>query len=751
MSQAIADAVHQLERHRGIVRVGAPVAKGSSTWIEIDVEVALPSRSRSSGVSTTGVRAIETCTLVFGPRWPLTAPQLFLRADFPLDLPHINPHTPGHLVSPCLFEGFIDELLHRFGLDAIIDQLIIWLDSAAANMLIDLNQGWEPTRRDSCPSTVVFSAEKAVAAARHDGSILTVGVRYIAIGEHLHGIVDEQFTAVDEAVFSQTPQNDHHGKWAMGKAAAFIVGAPHVNAQPHVVCQYQPETVIDLESLLIRAGELGIDQGELGRALHRYYARSIVDPAEDSKGWELGLFAIVILVVERPAPLIGSPGRRTEVLPYVVHYNCSEGLGAENNTSAYPALHAHALSPQLLQLASGMASADTTQPWVMIGCGSLGSKIALHLGKAGFGSATFVDNEPMSPHNVARHGLIEPICVGSPPRKATMMQSAFQAISHTGSRAFDMDAVALLTEVDKFEEVVSKEAALIVDTTASLKLLTAQMQSPALDVCGARLARVVMYGQGRCAVIALEGKARTSRVDDLTALLFEFCRHHPSLRASIAGDSAEPTRIFVGDNCRSLTAPMTDATVSRSAALASMQLEQWLKRGLPSDGTLCVGVLDQSGIGMNWSAIDIGETVVLEAKGAGGWRVRVLEPLAHMLNLQALDWGSSETGGALVGRITNETRTITIAGLVVAPPDSIREPARFILGKEGLVASLRQAHADSLGYLTFLGTWHTHPLGGPHSGIDRETLKGIATDAAGIPAVSLVWTPQGLTCEVDRW
>lgn len=751
MSQAIADAVHQLERHRGIVRVGAPVAKGNSTWIEIDVEVAVPSRSRGSGVSTTGVRAIETCTLVFGPRWPLTAPRPFLRVDFPLDLPHINPHTPGNLVSPCLFEGSIDELLHRFGMDAIIDQLIIWLDSAAANTLIDLNQGWEPTRRDSCPSTVVFSAEKAVAAVRQDGSVLTVGVGYVAMGKHLHGIVDEHFTAVEEVVFSQAVRNDHHGKWAVGKAAAFIARAPHVNGQPHVVGQYQPETVIDLESLLIRAGELGIDRDELGRALHRYYTRSIVDSAQDSKDWEFGLFAVVILVVERLAPLVGSPGRSTEVLPYVVHYDCAEGLSAENNTSAHPASHAHALSPQLLQLTSGMVSADASQPWVILGCGSLGSKIALHLGKGGFGAATFVDNEPMSPHNIARHGLIEPLSVLLPPRKATMMQSAFQAISHTGSRAFDMDAVALLTEGDKFDEVVPKDAALILDTTASLKLMTAQMQSPALDTCGARLARVVMYGQGRCAVIALEGKARTSRVDDLTALLFEFCRHHPRLRASIAGDSAEPTRIFVGDNCRSLTAPMTDATVSRSAALAGMQLEQWLKNGLPSQGALGVGVLDVSGIGMNWSTIDIGDTVALEARGAGGWRVRVLEPVAHLINLQALDWGNSETGGALVGRISNETRTITIAGLVEAPPDSIREPARFILGKEGLVASLRQAHTDSLGYLTFLGTWHTHPLGGPHSGIDRETLKGIAADAGGIPAVSLVWTPQGLTCEVDRW
>ena len=62
-----------------------------------------------------------------------------------------------------------------------------------------------------------------------------------------------------------------------------------------------------------------------------------------------------------------------------------------------------------------------------------------------------------------------------------------------------------------------------------------------------------------------------------------------------------------------------------------------------------------------------------------------------------------------------------------------------------------QVDADTVGHLMFVGTWHSHPLGGPHSGLDRETLRAIAKDAGGLPAVSLVWTPTGLRCAVDRW
>ena len=221
MTDAIADALHQLQRHRGLIRVGEPKASGVSTQIEVDVAVQLPSRSRRNGVSQTGVRAVETCVLVFDNDWPLFAPKPFLRADFPLNLPHINPHQEGELVSPCLFEGSLDELLHRFGLDAIVDQLIDWLHKAAAGTLLDLEHGWEPTRRDSCPSTVIFSAEKVAANAPVDGTILVVPARYVTIDGGMYAIINTELTAQFDTVFSQDVHNDKLGKWGNGHAAAF--------------------------------------------------------------------------------------------------------------------------------------------------------------------------------------------------------------------------------------------------------------------------------------------------------------------------------------------------------------------------------------------------------------------------------------------------------------------------------------------------------------------------------------------------
>jgi tRNA A37 threonylcarbamoyladenosine dehydratase len=751
MTGAIADAIHQLNRHRGLARVSEPQSSGEATLIEVDVKVELPSRCRQDGVSATGVRAIETCSLFFDSDWPLSAPRVFLRQDFPLNLPHINPHRPGQLVSPCLFEGSLDELLHRFGLDAIVDQLIDWLHKAAAGALIDLEQGWEPTRRDSCLSTVVFSAEQVAASAPADGSILLVNAGYVTMDGGLYAILNAELTAQVDPVFDQVAHDDHLGKWGVGHAAAFIGRAPVVRGQPHVVGHYQPETVVDLNTLLDRAAELGIDRAVLAQGLDGYYSRSILDRRQDPQTWMQGLYAIVVLVVQRPVSLVGSPGRSTEVLPYVVRYEYSAQTPFERKATGHPAFHAHALSPQLLARTSGLASADTSKPLVMLGCGSLGSKIALHLGRAGFGAMTFIDNESMSPHNAARHALVEPISVLAPPRKVALMKTAFEALSHVQTRAFDVDAVAVFADPVQFGKAVPQDAALIVDATASLKVLASETLSIAMNESAARLARVAIYGQGRCAVVLLEGSNRSSRVDDLTAFLFEHCRSETVLRAGVAGDGSDPTRVFVGDNCRSLTAPMSDATVSRAAALAGLQLERWLVDGLPVDARLCVGVADAAGVGMSWTSAALGPTTVLDVVDDGGWKIRVLHPVVQAIHADAIHWNLKETGGALLGRISHENRTITIAGIVGAPPDSIRERARFVLGTDGLVQGLREAHGNSVGYLAFIGTWHSHPQGGPHSGIDRETLRNIAEDAGGLPAVSLVWTPTGFTCAVDRW
>ena len=228
---ALDDALAQLRRHRGISRVGDPkIVEGvDGGWsVEIDIAVELPSRARASGISATGVKAIETCTLAFN-RWPLRAPRPYLRPDFPRDLPHINAHREGSPVPPCVFEGSLDELLHRLGLDAVIDQIIDWLGKAATGTLIDLSQGWEPTRRDSCPSTVEFSAERLIAASPADGAVLTTIASYMTVGDGVYCRVLPELTHQPNIAFTQVLRGKPERPFGSGVFPAFIARAAAID------------------------------------------------------------------------------------------------------------------------------------------------------------------------------------------------------------------------------------------------------------------------------------------------------------------------------------------------------------------------------------------------------------------------------------------------------------------------------------------------------------------------------------------
>lgn len=745
------DAIEQLRRHRGVMRVGALalVEGGGGCWsVEIDLPVQLPSRAQVAGISATGVKAVETCTLVFSD-WPLRAPRPLLRRDFPRNLPHINPHRVGQMVPPCIYEGSLDELLHDHGLDAVIDQLIDWLGKAASGTLIDLSQGWEPTRRDNCPSTAVFSAEQLTSTAPSDGKVMTAHAHYVTIGGGIYCQLESSLSLCEEATFSQEKGGTSKKPFSFGRLPAFIARAPAKDGRFPIFGTYQPDTVTDLPSLLELASSLGIDGNAIQTELHSFYLTQVFGGKADFRTWDKGLLALVILVAKRPAQLVGSNGRDEEVLPYVIRYKIDHHAPYKHDCEVHPAFHAHVVSPALLARTSGLPQLVAQPTVAFIGCGSLGSKVSMHLARAGIGRQVLVDNEVLSPHNLARHALTESSL--AIPYKADLMKNALSSLSHHDVKAFNLDAVDLLTSSDKFSEVIPDDTTLLIDTTASLQVLVASACSQPMSDSSVRFARSVLFGQGRCSVLMLEAQGRKVRADDITALLFEMCRNDASLRTAMLGDSFDLKRVFVGDNCRSLTTPMSDALISRSSSMVAMQVQKWLSGGEPVSGQLCIGVSDASNIGSTWEVVDVGEATVLKVSDDGGWEVRVLQHVVQAINQDACAWGRLETGGALLGHLSLEARTITIAGLVAAPPDSTRSETTFTLGTEGLNQALIEGHAASLGHLMFVGTWHSHPTGGSHSGIDKDTLKKIATDARGLPAVSLVWTPEGLICAVDRW
>ena len=222
------------------------------------------------------------------------------------------------------------------------------------------------------------------------------------------------------------------------------------------------------------------------------------------------------------------------------------------------------------------------------------------------------------------------------------------------------------------------------------------------------------------------------------------------LRAAISAGDRAGRELFVGDNCRSLTMVMSDSVVSRNAAQIAMQVEQWLSNDLPKTGCLAVGYSEADSISSRWEVMMLDAPTVLESTGELGWKIRVAAKVVRTISAESVEWGAKETGGVLLGKVDAFNRTIVIADLIPAPVDSVREPAKFVLGVEGLRSACREANESSVGYLGYLGTWHSHPMGGAHSAQDVQTLDELAGLAVGEPRLSLVWTPSELICAVNR-
>jgi hypothetical protein len=124
--------------------------------ISASVSINLPSKFIETGVTNKGIRSKEDIKFIFYDDFPLGAPKIVLRNDFPRNFPHVNPSKDE--VLPCIYAGNLSELLQQpQWMNGILDQLVNWLENAASNSLLNQKQGWEPMRNDDFRGFIVYN------------------------------------------------------------------------------------------------------------------------------------------------------------------------------------------------------------------------------------------------------------------------------------------------------------------------------------------------------------------------------------------------------------------------------------------------------------------------------------------------------------------------------------------------------------------------------------------------------------------
>lgn len=743
LSDTILRALALVSAHPAVSHVGTPSLVDESDTVAVDVtfDVNLPNSWRRAGESPSGVRLQELVRLAFPRGFPLEAPEVSLRPDFNRNLPHMQPWLTDGRPVPCLYDGDLSELLHHEGLAGILNQTAVWLERAALGTLIDPQQGWEPVRRDSFTDDLIADAEGLCRLVDRSGGNRFFELDYLRIEANGASVIHGHISSVTPKVNRDAVRNlfreevgTTESPVRRGRSLALVVWPGKLPSGKLIISDvYLPETVVTIGDLKQRAElygcarELETGLNWLKRCVSGYRSEPIP-------------FAIMLLA-RRPCKVIGSESP-IELCPYALDVRFPDLFAQGDSTPVRPAAHRHTISRALLAQMAGGAATPERPRWTLIGAGSLGSKLALHLARAGNGPEVVIDKSSMAPHNAARHALIPTtgdMQVLWMDAKARLLCDALKGLQQEASPVV-ANVASILSSKEQARRAWSKRSWAVVNATASLVVREALASSKLLPT---RVIEASLFAGGAIGVITTEGPGRNPNTGDLMAESYALLHEDTAAASAVFGNNAPMSRQALGQGCGSMTMAMSDGRLSLFAAGMSEYLLRRQREGLPENsGEVLMGRLSDDGLGLVWHIHRVPPVTELSTANGDAWRVHVHPRALAKIQEEVARWPTAETGGVLIGRISEASHTFHIVDVLDAPEDSQRSRSEFVLGTKGLRQKLK-SYSEAIGWSLYcLGTWHSHLSASGPSPTDRATATAISI-ARLTPAVLLIRTPTG--------
>lgn len=732
--------VSVFELHPEILTVERAQTDEDRLELDVSINVELPLAAKDSGQSANGVFTTEYVTVKIPDDFPWSSPRFYLRQDFPRELPHLQPGSKNTRPRPCLVNSFQDEFFRQFdlpetGILFLIDQLVEWLQRAAVGDLQDPAQGWEPMLRNGLSSFVTIDADFSRSLIRSQGGSAILPARYF--GECTNVVGDKSWFLINarpERVTIKKTINDTFtgkvaGEYAAGNTiVALLYPGKEPSGQKRKEAAFFPEDVETFVDLKERARRLGCEK-QLSSVVQR------IRNFFDGSYLNYRIPVTFVFCVRRPFMLEGQ-NSDIELLPYVVEiFPVENRKRLFENGSAQPVLAAaqiDSISRSLLQNVSGSPELPRT---AIVGCGSIGSKVALHLAKSGAEVVAISDSGYLRPHNMARHGLVRGDDAGL---KVSELSDELVHLAQSPT-TYSEDLITGLGTKHSRKLIVPSKANLLINTTASLGVRESLCKNAARFE-KTRLSEMALFGRGEASMLMIEGLHGNPNLCDLTAFLYAQSLNNRSFEL-LHDDQYGLTEVQIGQGCSSLTMPMTDMRIS--SATASMT-EDLLKRieDQQDQGSLVLGVRSaEADLNCSWTVWDVEPFVSVPVEGSDGWTLRISQPALTRMHEDIAKYPSVETGGVLIGTCSARLKTTTVVDVLDAPRDSIRSATRFVLGKKGLKKAIGNRFNSSGEKLLDLGTWHSHLAEVGPSDLDWSTAQDLA-EGRPPPSVLLILTPQ---------
>ena len=638
-----------------------------------------------------------------------------LRRDFP-NVPHLNLGINELPKSLCLYDQPYENVRLTWTPAEFLYRIHFWLSGTATGTLHGEDQPLEPL--------LAGSGFRLVLPADFDVSNPNQKPRPFNLFRVES--VEGQFTL--RAVWQ-----------APGQKIDSVAAVFRCQPQQHGVINHQPLNLQQLQELCLRAG-LNIAE-ELRQTLRQWFL-------DKPQGDILQAKIVLILILPKtrhPGGQVESVETRAFVTRGVSVEELGRRLGLFDRhggtagmiigNPSIPGKTLESVEICLLQVLNALSPASAAvlngiKPCqvriVAIGTGALGSQVYNNLARAGYGRWTLIDNDVLLPHNCARHFLGD-WAVGT--NKA-------QTMAQVGKITLNDPAIAEFIPADVLQpaqhaEAVNKalqSAELVLDLSASVAVSRhlAQVETKP------RTFSAFLTPKGDGLVIAAEDNQRTVRLDWLEMLHYRAVLNEPALADSLQPKDA---RIRYGNSCRDISTEMAQDDTALWAAIASKAIKQMRE---DAGAALRIYRADERGL------TSLIEPKVLEAKTLrfGDWVIRMdgwlLEKLARLRDARL----PNETGGVLLGAFDTYHRACSVVDVLPSPPDSTEWPTSYIRGCEGLAAKVQEAKRLTLGQISYVGEWHSHPRGASiHPSSDDLRAYGWLTShmhAEALPGIMLI-------------
>ena len=613
------------------------------------------------------LQRVEPVVIVLSKNyWQTTPPFVFPdRTDFPYSqFPHVFYEGNNYPAGLCLTRENLRDWYSEHTLRDYVIRLNEWMLDAAQKSLIKLKEHdqFEPQRFLSP------KLESTFYRVFPDDSIL------------------EKQTQPSCQYFSAQVFDDKETAWGCDS-----ISIPNENAIG--LRLYLGTKGIDTEWITEYPNNLKELYEFIQRKGYPFDLQELVGKLDDSKEYVFFMLALL-----RPTKIIDKDSR--------INYLCFRAMAVDIknnhiNASVVETLIMDFSSVKTARTLSETPKSICNKKVVILGCGAVGSKIALHLFRSGITKLILIDNDKLEPHNMCRHALLS-YMHQSHRNKVDLMKEALEGM-YLGVK--DNVEVHHKDAIDYLRSTDFLDVGVVIDATASAAVMHGLDEIPFTDET--KIIRTCLSQSGNIGITYVSTGSKRLMTDYYADILRQAIDDDDisNWLNNEKKNTLEDVRI--GEGCHSVTMKVSDDTISAHAALMS-NIIRHIFESKAEDGFLFSIANDVFGGSMGTTWFEAPNYCEFLCANNKKWRVRIERNLLNEIRRQAGHHGKNETGGYLFGTIDHKRQLIYIL-IHYVPDDVRRDHTQFELSKKGFFEIDRNITTRTANQVYYLGDWHSHP------------------------------------------